>query len=164
MLLTLALLFIVLPLTELYLLVTLGQTIGWGWTLLIALGTGIVGASLARQQGLATLQRISQQLQTGQPPADALVDGAMILLAGAVLMTPGVLTDAFGFALLIPPVRAALKPLLKAAFLRRLHRHSAGGATVYTWSTGSPPPGSPAAGSGDVVEGEVIEVRTIERE
>lgn len=159
-LLVLILLFTVLPVLEISLLIELGQSIGWGWTLLIALGTGVLGASLARQQGLATLARISQQLADRQPPADALVDGAMILIAGAVLITPGILTDAFGFALLLPPVRALLKPLLRAA-LRRTVRRQGGAGKVNVWSIGNPPNVSrgPTVDS-DVIEGEVIDVQT----
>lgn len=161
MLLVLILLFTVLPVLEISLLIELGQSIGWGWTLLIALGTGVLGASLARQQGLATLARISQQLADRQPPADALVDGAMILIAGAVLITPGILTDAFGFALLLPPVRALLKPLLRAALRRTVRRQGGAGGTVNVWSIGNPPNASrgPTVDS-DVIEGEVIDVQT----
>lgn len=158
MLLILVLLFTVLPIVEIGLLFRLWEAIGLGPTLLIALGTGVLGASLARYQGLMTLGRISRQLAAGEPPADALVDGAMILVAGAVLITPGVLTDAFGFALLLPPVRAGLKPLLRAAFRRRLQR---GGGSVRVWTHGVDPRRGPGGRSGgDVLEGEVLEVRT----
>ncbi|TWU00523.1 phage T7 F exclusion suppressor FxsA [Botrimarina colliarenosi] len=161
MLLTLLLLFTLLPMAEIYLLVTLFQTIGWFPTLLIALSTGVIGASLARSQGLATLSRITQEMSAGKAPADALVDGAMILLAGALLVTPGVLTDAFGFALLIPPLRSVLKPLLRAAFRRNLQRRSGPGGAVYTWSAGNPPPERRAD---QVIDAEVIEVRTRDAE
>lgn len=158
MLLILILLFIVLPIVEFGLLYSLASEIGLLPTLLIALGTGILGASLTRSQGLATLARINRQMSGGEVPADALVDGAMILVAGAVLITPGILTDAFGFSLLMPPVRAALKPLLKAFFRRRLKRHP-GSAPV--WSFGGTPPSGPARPAGDeVLEGEILEVRT----
>lgn len=158
MLLTLLLLFTVLPMIEIYLLVALWDAIGLLPTLAIALGTGVLGAALARHQGLMTLARISQQLSAGKPPADSLVDGAMILLAGALLVTPGVLTDAVGFSLLIPPARAALKPLLRAVFLRRLHKHSVGQG-AYVWTFGSTEGRTERRGDG-VVEAEVIDVRT----
>lgn len=158
MLLILILLFIVLPTVELGLLYSLSNEIGLGRTMLIALGTGVLGASLTRSQGLATLARISRQMAGGEVPTDALVDGAMILVAGAVLITPGILTDAFGFSLLLPPVRAVLKPLLKAALRRRLKRHPGG---VEVWSFGKAPPGSPAGpAGGEILEGEILEVRT----
>lgn len=159
MLLLLVLLFTLLPIIEIALLVKLFGAIGLGPTLLIALGTGVLGASLARHQGLATLARISRQLAAGEPPAEALVDGAMILVAGAVLITPGILTDAFGFSLLLPPVRAALKPLLKAVFRSRMKRHTASGAAVWTFGSSARSPATQAK-QGDVLEAEVIEVRT----
>ncbi len=159
MFLILLLLFTVLPMVEIYLLIGLWDTIGLPATILIALGTGVLGVSLARQQGLATLVRIQQQLAAKQPPTDALVDGAMILLAGLVLFTPGVLTDVFGFALLIPPVRAILKPLLAAFFRRRMHSTQAGGANVHVWSS-MPREASHDPDDVDVIEAEVIEVRT----
>lgn len=131
MLLALVCLFTLLPMVEIYLLVTLGQSIGWIPTILIAVGTGIVGAALAKQQGLATLARLSSEMAAGKRPAEALVDGALILLAGALLVTPGVLTDLTGFALLVPPVRRALRPLIAAYFKRAIQRRG-GGVRVWT--------------------------------
>lgn len=158
MLLALVLLFTILPIVEITLLIELGKSIGIGWTLLIALGTGVLGASLARQQGLATLARITRQLSARETPTDALVDGAMILVAGAVLITPGILTDAIGFALLLPPVRAALKPLLRA-LLRRMVRRNGAAGSIHLGSVGGTPAQEPSPDA-DIVEGEVIDVRT----
>ncbi|MEM8866091.1 MAG: FxsA family protein [Planctomycetota bacterium] len=109
----LILLFTVLPLTEFSLLWWLAGSIGLAKTVVLVLGTGFLGAALAKQQGVATLFRIRQQLASNQMPTDALFDGALILVAGAVLITPGVLTDAMGFGLLIPPVRAVVKQGLR---------------------------------------------------
>lgn len=109
MLLYLILLFTVLPLVEFSLLWWLAGAMGLPQTILLVLGTGVLGAALAKQQGVMTLWRIREQLEAKQMPTDALFDGALILVAGAVLITPGVLTDAMGFALLIPPVRAMVK-------------------------------------------------------
>lgn len=111
----LLLLFILVPAVELLLLIQMGQWIGTLPTIgLIAL-TGIVGAFLARQQGVQVLRQVQQEIQNGQMPAAALLDGALILVAGAVLMTPGVLTDALGFLLLIPGSRQMVR---KAAWHR----------------------------------------------
>ena len=109
----LLILFIVVPAVELILLIQMGRWIGTLPTVGLIVLTGIVGAYLARQQGVQVLRRIQQQVQSGQMPGEALLDGAMILVAGAVLMTPGVLTDALGFLLLIPQSR---KLLHKAAW------------------------------------------------
>lgn len=108
----LILLFTAVPLIEFSLLWWLTGEMGLPQTILLVLGTGVLGAWLARQQGVMALWRIRQQLATGQMPTDALFDGALILVAGAVLITPGVMTDAVGFALLIPPLRAIVKSRL----------------------------------------------------
>ncbi len=104
--------FIVMPLTELYLLVRLSTVVGLGPTILIVVVTGIVGAALARTQGLMALVSIQRDLQEGRMPAGSLLDGVMILAAGLLLVTPGLLTDLTGFLLLVPPVRAALRTWL----------------------------------------------------
>ena len=119
MFLRLLLLFTVLPLLELALLVKIGRAIHVGPTLALVIVTGVVGASLAKHQGLRTLRRIQADLAQGRMPTTELVNGLMILVAGAVLITPGVVTDAFGFALLIPPIRALLRRWVVAYFKKR---------------------------------------------
>ena len=102
----LLLLFIVVPVVELVLLIEIGQRIGTLTTIGLIMMTGIVGASLARQQGISTLGRLRKDLDEGRLPAEAIIDGVLILVAAAVLITPGVLTDAFGLPLLgagVPP-------------------------------------------------------------
>jgi UPF0716 protein FxsA len=114
----LLLLFVVLPAVELALLVEIGARIGTVATVGLIVVTGIVGASLARWQGLGVVRELQRETAAGQLPAGSLVDGAAILVAGALLVTPGVLTDAFGFACLVP----AFRGLLKRFLLRRLER------------------------------------------
>jgi len=121
MLLRLVLLFTLVPLVELVLLLILADEIGWQYTLGIVLGTGILGAYLARWQGAQCWRRVHEELEAGRLPGDPLLDGLMILLAGALLVTPGVLTDAVGFALLVPPARAVLRRRLKERFRARMH-------------------------------------------
>lgn len=75
--------------------------------------TGILGASLARQQGLSTLAKIQNELKSGRPPTQELVEGAMIVVGGLVLLTPGILTDLFGFAMMVPGIRQSLAKQLK---------------------------------------------------
>lgn len=105
----LLLLFIIVPAVELLLLIQMGRWIGTLPTIGLIVVTGIVGAYLTRQQGLQVLRRIQQEVKTGQMPGGTLLEGGMILVAGAVLMTPGVLTDALGFLLLIPQTRKLLR-------------------------------------------------------
>lgn len=97
------------PIVELTLLLWLAQYEGWVVTLGIVIFTGILGTLLARSQGFSTWQKIQTQMAKGQMPGSAMADAAMIFAAGALLMTPGLLTDAFGFMLLIPPCREWMK-------------------------------------------------------
>lgn len=107
-------LFVIVPVVELSLLFRLHEWTGnIVYTIGLILFTGFLGAWLAKQQGLSTLTRIQQAMAEGRMPASELVDGGMILFAGALLLTPGILTDAFGFSLLFPPCRAVYRRLLK---------------------------------------------------
>ena len=108
----LLLLFILVPLVELYLLIEIGRLIGTLSTIAIIVFTGILGAFLARRQGIGVLHRIRNEIANGRLPATQLADGVLILLAGAVLITPGVLTDALGFLCLIPTSRKIIKKML----------------------------------------------------
>jgi len=114
----LLLLFVVLPAVELALLIEVGGRIGTAATLGLIAATGVVGASLARRQGLGVLRHLQREVDAGRLPAGSLVDGALILVAGALLVTPGILTDGFGFLCLVPAFRA----LLKSALHRRFER------------------------------------------
>jgi len=114
----LLLLFVLLPAVELALLIEVGSRIGTAATLGIIVLTGFIGAALARHQGLGVLRRLQQQTQAGQLPASSLVDGVLILVAAALLVTPGVLTDALGFLCLVP----AFRNVLKREVRRRLER------------------------------------------
>lgn len=130
----LLLLFLLVPLVEIYFLIQVGEVIGAGWTVFLVVFTAVLGAWLLRLQGLTTLNRVQQCLQQGQLPAEALLEGLMLLLAGALLLTPGFVTDSFGFLLLVPPLRRTLarwlirKGLLQAGF--------------------GPPPGPPTGSAG----------------
>ena len=109
-------LFIFIPLAELFLLLQIGARVGLMPTLGLIVFTGILGASLARQQGLSILRKIQSEMQKGRPPALEMVEGAMVVIGGIVLLTPGVLTDCFGFALMVPKFRKRLAGSLKKSF------------------------------------------------
>ena len=113
MFLKLLLIFTLIPLTELIILIKLGNIVGLIPTLFLVVATGILGAWLTRQQGLSTLNKIRMQLSLGKVPAENLINGVLILLGGIVLLTPGLLTDTFGFLLLIPQTRDQFKRILK---------------------------------------------------
>ena len=118
----LLLLFIAVPVAELGLLIEIGQRIGSLATIGLIVGTGTVGASLARYQGMSTLARLRKDLDGGRLPAEPIVDGVLILFAAAVLITPGVLTDAVGFLCLLPAGRRLLKRHLKRWFERAVRK------------------------------------------
>lgn len=115
-------LFVLLPIVELAILIQVGQAIGMGPTLVLVVATGFLGATLARRQGLRAWLAIRAELQTGRMPAGALVDGLLILIGGIVLLTPGILTDLLGFALLVPTTRSGLKRVFRKRFQQALDR------------------------------------------
>ena len=128
----LLLLFVALPAIELAILIELGSRFGTLHTIGLIIVTGVVGASLARGQGISVVRAIQSEVSEGRLPADSMVDGVMILIAAALLMTPGVLTDTFGFMCLVPAfrkvVRAALWSRMEAAVREnRIHVNFQGG-------------------------------------
>lgn len=104
----LLLLFFTIPLIEIYLLIQVGSVIGAGWTVFLVVLTAVLGAALLRQQGLSTLARFQQSVARGELPATTLIEGMVLLVGGAMLLTPGFFTDALGFLCLFPPTRLAL--------------------------------------------------------
>ena len=105
---SLLILFLVVPLAEIYLLIEVGSVVGAVATIGLVVLTAVVGAALMRAQGLATLMRARASMAKGELPALELLEGAVLLIAGALLLTPGFITDAAGFACLIPSVRQRL--------------------------------------------------------
>ncbi|MEW6380911.1 MAG: FxsA family protein [bacterium] len=116
----LLILFITVPMIDLALLIKVGTMIGALNTILLTIMTGIVGAALARHQGLGVISRIRRELAGGHLPSDELLNGICILIGGFLLLTPGLLTDALGFALLIPPTRNLIKRYLRSRFQRKI--------------------------------------------
>lgn len=128
----LLLLFIGLPILELALLLKVTEYLELGGTLALVIITGFVGVSLARWQGLNVLTRLRSEIRQGRMPAPDLVDGFLILIAGALLVTPGLITDSVGFFLLIPPGRAALKRWVRKAIERKM-RQGVVDVTYWEW-------------------------------
>jgi len=124
----LLLIFIGIPLLELMLLIELGREIGFWPTIFLVVATGIFGAALARSQGMWIWMEIQHELRQGNMPADKLVDGLLILIGGIVLLTPGLLTDIFGFILLIPVTR----DIFKSAIRRKFREMADTGRTDFT--------------------------------
>ena len=107
---------IIIPLVELYLLAAVGSRVGLFATLMLVILTGAWGAYLAKSQGYSILAKIQAELATGRVPATELIDGLLVLIGGIVLLTPGILTDLVGFALMVPAVRALIRERLKYRF------------------------------------------------
>ncbi len=117
MLIQLLLLFTLVPLLELLLLIEAGKLIGTWPTIFLVAATGFLGVILARSQGLQVLARMQRELTAGRLPTEEILDGACILVGGALLLTPGLITDALGFSLLLPCTRKLYKKIV-LRFLR----------------------------------------------
>jgi len=119
MLFRLLVLFTLVPLLELYLLIKVGDLIGVWPTVSLVILTGALGAFLTRLEGLRVLRQVQAEFKEGRVPTAALLDGLLIVVAGAVLLTPGLITDALGFFLLLPPGRRVVRDAVSAAATRR---------------------------------------------
>jgi UPF0716 protein FxsA len=146
------LLFTIVPIVELAILVRIGQATEWYVPVLLVIATGITGAALARWQGWQVLQRIRADSAAGRMPADAMIDGFLILLAGILLVTPGVVSDLFGVALLIPPMRSVVKRAV-AAWIKRNIEVRVSRATSGFWTA--------AGGSVKPQRDEIIDARVV---
>jgi len=135
--------FIVVPIAELYVIIQVGQAIGVLPTLALLLLDSIVGAYLLRSQGRTAWRRFNETMARGRIPANEAFDGVLIIFGGALLLTPGFLTDILGVLLLIPPSRAAVRALGRTLVARRMALGYRGAAWGYrrVRGRGAPPPG-----------------------
>ena len=113
-------LFVLVPIAELVVIIQVGQAIGVLETLALMVGVSVVGAWLVKREGLGVWRRAQRQIDAGVVPGRELVDAALIMLAGALLLTPGFLSDCIGILLLLPPVRAGLRRLVIARMRKRV--------------------------------------------
>jgi UPF0716 protein FxsA len=116
----LVLVFIVVPIVELAVIIRVGQSLGVLPTIVLLLAVSFVGAWLVKREGVGVWRRFRRQVEKGAVPARELADGVMILFAGALLLTPGFVTDLLGLLLLMPPVRGAIRAATLARFTRRI--------------------------------------------
>lgn len=138
--------FIVLPILEMWVLISVGSKIGALPTIGLVLLTAVIGLSLLRYQGFQTLQRARQKMDSGELPAQEMAEGLFLAVGGALLLTPGFITDAIGFFCLIPGLRqGVLRLLVNALGMKVVYREQR--------FTGRP---DPRAGSGRVYEGETV--------
>jgi UPF0716 protein FxsA len=122
-LLALVVLFIALPLAELYVILKVGDAIGAVWTILLLAADSVLGSLLLRAQGRSVWQRFNNALAEGKMPHREVIDGVLVIFGGAFLITPGFITDIVGLLLLLPPTRS----VIRSAVVRRLGRRVAGG-------------------------------------
>lgn len=134
--------FLVVPILELWVLIQVGQAIGVGWTLLLLVVDAVLGTWLIKREGAKAYAALRDALGSGRLPHRELADGALVVLAGALMLSPGFVTDAFGVLLLLPVTRPLGRRVLTALVARRV-------TTVVTH-------GRPGPGDGSVVQGEVV--------
>lgn len=132
-------LLLLIPLTDALLLVPIAQYLGLLPTVALVVLTGLVGMLLVRAEGRHTLRRIQQRAARGEAPTDELMDGALLVAAGAFLLTPGVVTDAIGFLLAVPVTRYPIRELLKRyVVVPELDQRTGGFVTGNVWTAGFP--------------------------
>ena len=180
MALLLVFLFIVVPIVELYVIIQIGQAIGVVPTIALLILDSVLGAALMRSQGRAAWLRLHRALAEGRIPGQEVIDGALVIFGGALLLTPGFLSDILGLILLLPPTRAIVRTVLLRRFAGRIVAGATSGAQarmdrLFTFGAspgargGTAGPGgrrSPPAGLGDddVVEGTATDVSPNPRE
>ncbi len=118
----LVVLFVALPFAELAVIVASADAFGLGWTLLALVGASVLGAWLVRREGASIWRRANEELAMGRVPARQLLDGVLVLAGGALLLTPGFITDVVGLVALFPPTRALLRPVVVGVLGRRATR------------------------------------------
>ena len=111
-------LFIAIPLIEIAILIEIGKIIGAGYTIALVIGTAFLGVSLLRIQGISTLAKVQANISRGQLPATELIEGLILLISGALLLTPGFFTDTIGFLMLVPTLRQRLAETFFVNFMK----------------------------------------------
>ena len=153
-----AIFFFVIPLLEIYFLIQVGGVIGALPTVILVVLTAVIGAFLLKQQGISTLARFQTSMAQGQMPATALLEGVMLIIGGALLMTPGFFTDAIGFACLLPFSRQWLaKKMMGRVSVGSFGAGQSGGFQTdsYTHTRTENPHAAPEArGSGNTLDGD----------
>ena len=163
----LAVAFVVVPLVEIYVLIQVGQAIGGWWTILLLVVASVLGSLLIRHQGARAWRALTTALRSGRMPARELADGALILIGGTLMLTPGFVTDIFGVLLILPFTRPVARRLLTAVVARRLIAvpfasgplQGPGARGTYGGRGPADPtgPGGSTGPTGPVVRGEVVD-------
>jgi UPF0716 protein FxsA len=122
------LLFTIVPLFELYLLFKIAKFTSWSSTFLLVISTGVIGAYMAKKEGKQIIIRIQNEIGVGRVPGEELINGLCVLIGGALLLTPGILTDILGFSLIIPFTRLMYKRRIKELLKNMINR---GNVNIY---------------------------------
>lgn len=144
--------FVVVPLAEIYVLIQVGQVIGPWWTILLLVLDSIFGSWLIRHEGRRAWRALQEALETGRMPSAELADGALILIGGTLMLSPGFVTDAFGIVLILPFTRPLARRILTRVIAQRLVVVS---TTTTNWAEG--PERGTTGPEGPVVQGEVVD-------
>ncbi|MFB6122434.1 MAG: FxsA family protein [Haloferacaceae archaeon] len=132
-------LLLLIPLSDALLLVLVADAVGWQVTVALVVLTGLLGMLLVRAEGRYTLRRLQEKLGRGDVPTTELMDGGLLIAAGAFLLTPGLVTDALGFLLAVPVSRAPIRAVLRRFVVQPyLDRRSGGFVTGQVWTAGFP--------------------------
>ena len=125
----LLLVFIVVPIAEIYVILKVGDAIGVGWTVVLLAADSVLGTLLLRSQGRAVWRRFNDTIRASRVPHSEVIDGVLVIFGGAFLITPGFLTDIVGVFLLLPPTRALLRRVVRRGIERRTVAGTVAGAT-----------------------------------
>ena len=118
--------FIVVPVVEIFMITQVASQLGWATTIVLVIGVSLAGAWLVKREGLSVIRRVRDAASNGKLPTNELADGAMIFFASALMLTPGFITDFIGLALLLPPIRALLRPPVISFFSSRIEVRTQG--------------------------------------
>lgn len=146
----LAVLFVVVPLLEIYMVIQIGQAIGAWWTVLLLVVDSLLGAALLKREGAAAWRALRDALAAYRMPAHELADGVLVLVGGTLLLTPGFITDVFGFFFILPFTRPLARRALAAVIARKFI--GAGGPSSF-----AAPRTRQSPGPDSVVQGEVVD-------
>jgi UPF0716 protein FxsA len=145
-------LFILVPIAELAVIIQVGQAIGVWWTIGLLIADSIIGSLLMRSQGRAAWRRFNEAVQTGRVPAREVADGVLVIFGGALLLTPGFLSDIVGLLFLLPPTRALIRRVFLRQALKRI--------TVSMTGPGMSMPPRRAGSRTDDIDGTAVDVDT----
>jgi UPF0716 protein FxsA len=141
-------LFILVPIAELAVIIQVGQAIGVWWTILLLIADSVLGSLLMRSQGRVAWRRFNEAVRAGRVPAREVADGVLVIFGGALLLTPGFLSDIVGVLFLLPPTRALIRRVFLREAMKRITVSMAAG----------PPPYRGGARRADDVEGTAVDV------